>query len=271
MFAAVVVVAAAGAAGSAAPEIGARAAAARDCAPPHVVQAKERPITSPRWLRRTLITEYWPTPEGWFVGAKVRAPGVPGRHHVDWLYGSRGLPMEGEGLGADGRLYRFLGPYGTPWVNAYGTRTRPCASGFWTHGKPFWLDFGWRNSWGGVTFPLAGGGWWDRRAVRVVPPPSGMRFGVGKLASASYWRTAAVDPRLIPLRSRVFAPALCGTPGRGWVLADDTGGAIVAHHIDVFRPPPALPSRGHSLRGQLVFVVPPGTRPERWPRCRVHA
>ena len=243
------------------------AAGTRTCPPPHIVRRKERPLTRPRWLDRTTITEYWPTPERWFVGKLVRAPGLAGRHRVDWLYSARGLPMEGDGVGLDGRRYRFLGPYGTPWVNEYGATTRPCASGPWTRGRPFWLAFGWRNRWGGVTFPLAGGGWWDRPATRYLPPPASLRFGRGPSLPLAYWRSAAVDPRLIPLGSRIFVPSLCRTVGHGWLLARDTGGAIIARHIDVYRPPPAIPSGGQALFGQRIFVVPAGRRAAAPPRC----
>jgi hypothetical protein len=246
---------------------GTGASTTRACPPPHIVRSKEKPLTRPRWLGRTTITEYWPTPERWFAGRLVRAPGLAGRHRVDWLYGAHGLPMEGEGVGLDGRRYRFLGPYGTAWVNAYGTPTRPCASGPWTRGRPFWLSFGWRNSWGGVTFPLANGGWWDRPPTRYVPPPPDLRFGRGTSRPLIYWRSAAVDPRLIPLGSRIFVPTLCRTRGHGWLVARDTGGAIIAHHIDVYRPPPPHPGEGRALFGQRIFVVPPRTSPATAPRC----
>jgi len=61
------------------------------------------------------------------------------------------------------------------------------------------------------------------------------------------WRTAtgrnarlpgvAVDPKVIPLGSRVHVP------GYGWRLADDTGGAIRGRRIDI-----RLMSRGDCLR-----------------------
>ena len=246
---------------------GSPAARTRTCPPPHTVRSKEKPLSHPRWLSRTTITEYWPTPERWFVGKRVRAPGLAGRHRVDWLYSAHGLAMEGDGVGLDGQRYRFLGPYGTPWVNEYGSTTRPCASGPWTRGRPFWLAFGWRNRWGGVTFPLANGGWWDRPPARYAPPPRPLRFGRGPSLPLVYWRSAAVDPRLIPLGSRIFVPALCRTVGHGWLVARDTGGAIIARHIDVYRPPPPSPTGGQALFEQRIFVVPAGTRAAAAPRC----
>jgi 3D domain-containing protein len=226
------------------PLVALAAALAAGCPPPHPGPPRpprERRIERPRWLGGTLVTEYYPVPERWFAGRRVRAPGIPGRHRVDWLYSARGLPMEGEGIGLDGRVYHYAGPYGLPWLDAAGRRTRPCADGSWTRGRPAWLD---------------------RSAGRV-------RFAPGRSRPLAYWRSVAVDPRLIPLGSRIFVPAYCSLPGRGWLVARDTGGAIIGRHLDVFRPPPASPAGARSLRAQRVLVVPPGTRyARRPPRCQ---
>jgi hypothetical protein len=48
------------------------------------------PISKARWLGTVQITEYYPAPERWFVGRKVAAPGLAGKHRVDWLYSSAG-------------------------------------------------------------------------------------------------------------------------------------------------------------------------------------
>ena len=230
--------------------------------------AKVRPITRPRWLDGTVITEYYPTKEAWFKGAFVRAPGLPGRHRVDWLYSSGGLPMEGHGIGRDGRFYHFAGPYSVGWVNPSGRPTYAYPDGSWTRGWPAWLEFGWRNGRGGVTFPLAGGGWSHGRGVRFIPPPVSLRFGRGPSLRLRYWHSAAVDPRLIRLGSRIFIPAYCDAPGgNGWYRAEDTGGAILIRHVDVYRPPPDPDETGTMLRGQKIFVVPTGTKPRRVPRC----
>ena len=49
------------------------------------------------------VTEYYPVPEKWFVGARRRAAGIPGTHRVDWLYGGSGLFLEGDGVDLQGR------------------------------------------------------------------------------------------------------------------------------------------------------------------------
>jgi len=104
-----------------------------------------------------------------------------------------------------------------------------------------------------------------------VPSPHLARFAPGHSRTLAYWRSAAVDPRLIAFGSRIFVPAYCTTPARGWLVARDTGGAIIGPHIDVYRRPPAQRPPGVHwgtlLRGQKVFVVPPGTTPKHMPRC----
>jgi hypothetical protein len=214
-----------------------------------------------------VITEYWPTPERWFVGRRVAAPGIPGLHRVDWLYSGSGLAMEGGGIGLDGRIYHYAGPYGASWVNADGVRTTPCVNGLWTAGRPVWLAFGWRNAAGAVTFPLETGDWSNGPAARTIPPPPGLRFAAGPARLLRYWHSVAVDPGLIPEQSRIFIPAYCTRPNHGWFLAQDTGGAILVRHVDIYRPAPASPDSGQMLTGQRVFVVPPGTRPRSYPRC----
>ena len=194
-------------------------------------------IIHPRWLPGVLITEYYPAPERWFHDRLVRAPGLPGRHHAGWLYSARGLAMQGEGIGADGGLYHFTGPYSLTWRNAHGHDTLPCPEvpGAWTNGRPAWIE----------------------RGAHFAPGPS---------LTLAYWHDLAVDPRLIPRGSSVFVRTYCNTPSKGWFRASDTGGAILGLHVDVFRAPPVKPWFSRVLRRQKLFVVPPG-----FPRpARVH-
>ncbi len=235
--------------------------------PPQPAPAKVRRITRPRWLSDTVVTEYFPVREAWFSGRAVRASGIPGRHRADWLYGPHGVAMNGEGIGLDGHVYHFAGPYDLGWVNETGAPTKGCWNGRWSAGRPTWLDLGWRNARGGVTFPLAGGGWSNEPAARTIVPEAQPRFAPGSSLPLAYWKRVAVDPRLIPLGSRVFIPAYCRTPARGWFVAGDTGGAIIARHVDVFRSPPASLAETRALRGQKIFVLPPGTTARRAPSC----
>lgn len=167
--------------------------------------------------------------ETWFAGKLVTANGIPGKHRAQWLYGAHGVAMNGEGLGADGRYYRFAGPYDDGWVNAAGSPTYGCWTGHWSDGLP----------------------------ARVADP-SVARFTLGRSAFP-FWKTVAVDRHLVPTGSRVFIRAYCDTPAHGWFTALDTGGAIVGVHFDVYRAPPkTLVLR--SFHDQKVYVVPPGTK-----------
>ena len=228
---------------------------------------KVKPITRPRWLPRTVVTEYFPMPENRFHGKLVRAPGLADKHRVDWLYSSSGLAMEGDGVGLDGRRYHFAGPYGMGWHTRTGRSTKPCPDGSWTRGWPAWLSFGWRTSGGAVTYPLAQGGWSNGAAARFIAPPASLAFAEGPSLPLVYWRSVATDRRLIPSGSRLFIAAYCDTPAKGWFVAADTGGAIIGRHIDVYRPAPPLSEDGRMLRDQTIFVVPPGTTPARPPSC----
>lgn len=202
------------------------AAAATGCPPRPPDTA--RPITHPRWLRTATVTEYYPVRERWFGGRLVHAPGLTGRHRADWLYGPHGVAMNGEGLASNGRYVHFAGPWSLWWVNAGGGRTSGCWTGHWTNGEPAWL-----------------GGW---RAARFAPGRSSLPF----------WKTVAVDPRVVPRGSRVFIPSYCDTPARGWFRALDTGGAIVGYHFDVYRAPPRELVL-HALFRTKAYVVPPRT------------
>jgi 3D (Asp-Asp-Asp) domain-containing protein len=263
----VAVVALTAALASAASAPGARSspqAPSRTGCPPPVTPPAVRQVRRPRWLGNVLVTEYFPAPERWFDGRFVKAPGLPGRHRIDWLYSARGLAMQGEGIGEDGRLYHFAGPYTLTWRNARGRPTLPCprAPGAWDNGFPAWIGPTWVDGEGAVTYPLPHGRWSAGRPVRKDPTAAMATFAVGPSLRLSYWRDAAVDPRLIPAGSSIFLPAYCNTPSEGWFVASDTGGAILGPHVDVFRAPPKQPWSSQVLRGQKIFVVPPGyTRP----------
>ena len=225
-----------------------------------VPSAVAKPRAEPRWLTGVSITEYFPVPERWFVGKRVRAPGLSGLHRIDWLYSASGLSMEGDGVGLDGRRY-YIADVGSPgWINERGRQTRPTRrAGRWTNGRPFWKAGGyWRNTLGRPTFPLAYGGWFDGMGRRFVPPPKGISFGSGPSRPLRFWKSVAVDPDVIPLKSRIYIPAYRNLLGRGWFRADDVGSAIIGRHLDVYRPPPPTAGDGGQfLRNQRVYVIPP--------------
>jgi 3D (Asp-Asp-Asp) domain-containing protein len=216
----------------------------------------ERRITHRMWLRGVTITEYYPAPERWFVGRRVHAPGLTGTYAVDWLYSARGLAMEGDGVDRSGHRVHIADTGRMGWVNVAGRPTRSVCLGKWSNGTPAWLSGGWRNRLGGVTFPLRSGGWWRGRGVRLIPY-RGVSFAPGSSLPLRYYHSVAVDPRLIPLGSRIYIPAYRSVNG-GWFVAQDTGGAIRGRHIDVYRPAPASESdQGRYMSDQRVLVIPP--------------
>lgn len=230
-------------------------------APPPVALPSAAPPSGLRhgaWLGKVTITEYWPAPEAWFVGRLVSAPGLPGRHRIDWLYSAQGMSMQGDGIGLDGRTYHINALGSGGWVTAAGKST-DAAKG-WNGGAPYWRAGGyWRNASGGLTFPLGAGGWSAGTGRRYVPL-AGVSFAPGLPRSLRPYGSIAVDPRVIALGSRVYIPAYRNDGHGGWFIAQDTGGAIVGHRIDVYRAPPASSNQaGQFLAGQRVFVVKPGS------------
>jgi 3D (Asp-Asp-Asp) domain-containing protein len=218
------------------------------------VSAVLRKIRKPTWLRSVAITEYYPIPESFFVGRKVRAPGLSGVHRIDWLYSARGLTMEGDGVGLDGKRYHVQSTGHGGWVDKLGRKSCiGCARGV------YWRAGGyWRNSTKRLTYPLDGGGWFNGLGRNYVTLP-GVSFGAGPSLDLTYYGSLAVDPSVIPLGSRVYIPYYKRQGlGTGWFKAQDTGGAIGGRHVDVYRPAPeSIGDGGRSLRGQRIYVVPP--------------
>jgi len=230
----------------------ARADACNAPAPP------ERRIAHRQWLGGVIITEYYPVPESWSDGAPVSSPGLPGHHRVDWLYSAKGVSMEGDGVDLAGHHVHIQDLGAVGWVNAAGQHTVPPHCGVhWSRGAPAWRAGGWRNRAGAVTYPLAGAGW-SNGAGHWVGDYGGATFAQGASLPLRYYRSVAVDPKLIPRGSRIYIPAYRYISG-GWFLAQDTGGAIIGRHIDVYRPPTAERfGSGRLLLHQRVYVIPPG-------------
>lgn len=209
-----------------------------------------------KWLKGFTITEYWPAPESWFVGQLVSGPGLSGKHRIDWLYSAAGVSMQGEGLGLDGQMYHLQSPGDGGWVTATGKPTSP--SDGWSAGSPFWRAGGyWRSALGAVTFPLKDGGWFAGAGKKYLPLP-GITFAAGPSLPLTFYGSVAVDPRVIPLGSLVYIPAYRSDGHGGWFVAQDTGGGVLGHHIDVFRPPPPNQhDSGRYLTGTRVLVIRP--------------
>lgn len=60
--------------------------------------------------------------------------------------------------------------------------------------------------------------------------------GYGKTALGTNARhgVVSVDPRVIPLGTRLYIESLDGTPDYGFAVAEDTGAAIKGHRVDLF-------------------------------------
>ncbi|HEX2016422.1 MAG TPA: 3D domain-containing protein [Solirubrobacteraceae bacterium] len=221
--------------------------------------APRHTLTKPTWLTGVRITEYYPVPERWFSGRRVPATGLASPHRIDWLYSAHGVSMEGDGIALNGDAVHIdaLGHGG--WINARGRRTSPGRHGGWSRGAPFWRAGAyWVSRDHLPTFPLEAGGWSSGVGTRYIPL-TGVSFAPGPSRPLRYYRSVAVDPRLIPLGSRIYIAAYRSSPGHGWFTAQDTGGAILGRHLDVYRSPPASSSDpGQYLTGQRVYVVPPG-------------
>lgn len=227
--------------------------------------ADAAPLHRSQWVKNTVITEYYPTPEKWFVGAKVAAPGLSGKHRVDWLYSARGIVMEGDGVDDHGNRVHLEDGGSCGWVAANGKRSTIGKHGF--SRTPFWraANF-WRNSHKAVTFPLSAGGWSNGHGKQRVGN-CGIRFAPGASLPLRAYRSVAVDPKRIPLGSWVYLPAYRQLGYNGWMKAQDTGGAINGYHVDVYRnAPDKITDEGRYFTKQRMYVVPPGhTRPKHLP------
>ena len=84
--------------------------------------APERQISRREWLSGFIVTEYYPVPERWFDGVRVRAPGSAGSHRVDWLYSANGVSMEGDGVDLAGHHVHIANLGAVGWVNSAGRR-----------------------------------------------------------------------------------------------------------------------------------------------------
>lgn len=216
--------------------------------------ADARPLKKSTWVKGVSVTEYFPAPEKWSSSRFVIAPGLVGRHRADWLYSAKGIAMEGDGIGLDGHWYH-IESVGAGWINATGRLTVPGRRG-WTRGSPAWLiGTYWLNRGGRRTYPRYGGHWTNGYGIRFHPP-AGVSFGNGPSKPLTYYHSIAVDPRLIPLGSKVFLPAYRWTRFKGWFIAADTGGAIKGRHVDVFRSVPTGPAGAQSRSDQRMYVVP---------------
>ncbi|PXW15501.1 3D domain-containing protein [Paraburkholderia caballeronis] len=143
------------------------------------------------WYESTfLITGYHVCFESDFSGESVLAHGTNDYHKRDFLYGARGVVMQGTGKASNGRYIR-----------------------------PTQVHSGWhRNSHGNRDY---------------LDNPDGVAFMYTDSVQGAYGpvrenHSIAIDPRIIPKRAQVDIEMV------GLRFGDDTGSAIIGHHIDNF-------------------------------------
>lgn len=133
------------------------------------------------------ITGYNVCKEDDFSGPLVTASGLSDQHKDDFLHSATGVAMQGTGIASNGKYVRL-------------------------NNNPIWK----KNS---------------RGNPERLEDPSSARFGYatgfhGKFADIIANHSIAIDPKIIPKKSRVEID------GIGMRVADDTGGGIRLYHID---------------------------------------
>lgn len=142
------------------------------------------------------ITHYIIADENDAHGPLVQDPHVAGQHRRDFLYGARGVPMQGTGQTLDNRFVRFDG-----------------GGGGWHHNAAGHPDE--------LNHP-------ETAHLRTTDAAH------GAFADVQQNHSIAVDPKVIPGRSRVYIVSSDGSRVIGERHADDTGGGIRGYHIDHF-------------------------------------
>ena len=210
------------------------------------------------WLRGVTITEYWPAPESWFAAGWSARPGCRASTGSTGCTRPTGVSMEGEGIGLDGRMYhidslgrRRLGhrrPASSTVAVRRLRRRRAVLAGRRLLARTAAAPLRSRSS-----RRLVG-----RHRRTLCTAAGGDASRPGPSLPLHFYQSIAVDPGVIPLGSRVYIPAYRHDGHGGWFVAQDTGGAINGHRIDVYRPPPPSPNDGGEyLTCQRVFVIKP--------------
>lgn len=64
--------------------------------------------------------------------------------------------------------------------------------------------------------------------------PGDLYYGITASGTKAQPGTVAVDPRVIPLGTKLYVASIDGSPDYGFATAEDTGGAIKGNKIDLF-------------------------------------
>lgn len=142
------------------------------------------------------ITHYIIADEHDANGPMAQAAGVAGQHRHDFLYGARGVPMQGTGQTLDNQFVRFDGGGG-----------------------------GWHNNAQGHPDVL------NNPATAHLHTTDAAH---GHYADVVAGQSVAIDPTVIPPRAKIYIVSADGSRVVGERHADDTGGGIHSYHIDHF-------------------------------------
>ncbi|NLW23483.1 MAG: DUF348 domain-containing protein [Tissierellia bacterium] len=84
--------------------------------------------------------------------------------------------------------------------------------------------------------------------------PGDKYYGITASGTKARRGVVAVDPRVIPLGTRLYVESLDGTKDYGFCVAEDTGGAIKGNKIDLFFPT-AAEVRNFGRRKVKVYIL----------------
>ena len=91
-----------------------------------------------------------------------------------------------------------------------------------------------------------------------MSPCRGSRSPPVRRCRSSFYQSVAVDPKVIPLGSRVYIPAYRNDGHGGWFIAQDTGGADHRPPRRRLSPPPAVQGAGGAVSDRpAIFVIKP--------------
>lgn len=140
------------------------------------------------------VSQYHVCSEDDFDGALVSAYGLSEQHRADFLFGARGVAMQGTGRTSNGQFVRFNGGGG-----------------------------GWRRNTSGSPVELNAGSTARFTNTDAVH---------GRYEVLHADQSAAIDPAIIPPRATIYIESQDGARVLGNRGAHDTGGAIHGTHID---------------------------------------
>jgi uncharacterized protein YabE (DUF348 family) len=84
--------------------------------------------------------------------------------------------------------------------------------------------------------------------------PGDPHYGITRSGTQVRPGVVAVDPKVIPLGTKLYVKSLDGTPDYGFASAEDTGGAIKGNKIDLYYESPE-DVRKYGRRKVLVYVL----------------